>query len=384
MKKISFAVLLWVFTVGLVFANSQFQAFKGVANIVSPNISRPAVLEVELPYQVSSPAVYSETESKFIPSLVINNQEDININAATSNANNYQNLTDKNFSTVAEFPTDGFTMAKSEIVLDITPESEVDGVVLHLAPNVSLPNYAMVYDTNNAKVLLARSAVHSQTIKFPKTKTGQIIVRLEHIQPLAVSEVSVLGNTKIQNGRKLRFLAKPGNKYKIYFNPEYYTSLNYGEMPNLSDDKDVKGATLAGVTTNPAYIAPDADKDGIEDKKDNCVSVANPDQKDEDRNGRGDVCDDDDKDGVINIKDNCPADPNYAQTDTDGDGLGDVCDKEESRFLEKYSWLIWIGVALVAVLFVGMLAFMMKNDDKIKEMSENTGDDNTSDNETVN
>lgn len=64
---------------------------------------------------------------------------------------------------------------------------------------------------------------------------------------------------------------------------------------------------------------------------DNCVDVSNPDQKDTDCDGLGDLCDpspydDRDGDGVGDACDNCPTDANPDQSDMDCDGLGDVCD----------------------------------------------------------
>ena len=62
---------------------------------------------------------------------------------------------------------------------------------------------------------------------------------------------------------------------------------------------------------------PDADKDFVEDKLDNCPKLANPDQADADKDGVGDVCD------------NCPANANADQYDADGDGEGDACDPQQ-------------------------------------------------------
>lgn len=59
---------------------------------------------------------------------------------------------------------------------------------------------------------------------------------------------------------------------------------------------------------------PDADKDGVPDATDNCVKIANLDQKDTDADGKGDVCD------------NCATVSNPDQADADGDGKGDACD----------------------------------------------------------
>jgi len=73
----------------------------------------------------------------------------------------------------------------------------------------------------------------------------------------------------------------------------------------------------------------DRDRDGIADAVDNCPFTYNPDQRDTDGDGLGDVCDPDiDGDGVPNDLDNCPFVFNPDQRDRDRDGVGDACDPD--------------------------------------------------------
>jgi hypothetical protein len=76
--------------------------------------------------------------------------------------------------------------------------------------------------------------------------------------------------------------------------------------------------------------APDLDGDGVPDDTDNCGTVGNPSQQDNDGDGLGDACDDDDdNDGLLDDPDNCQLNPNPGQEDNDGDGLGDPCDVDD-------------------------------------------------------
>ena len=71
----------------------------------------------------------------------------------------------------------------------------------------------------------------------------------------------------------------------------------------------------ASIPTDDAPIGfDDTDGDGILDFLDNCPTIANPNQENEDFDPRGDACDE------------CPQHADTVVADADGDGVGDACD----------------------------------------------------------
>jgi sugar lactone lactonase YvrE len=93
-----------------------------------------------------------------------------------------------------------------------------------------------------------------------------------------------------------------------------------------SDASLAPGALLYVVDSSAGQVVrvryDDVDADGALDARDTCPGLANPIQRDTDRDGQGDECDpDDDGDGVADEADRCPR--TRRGTDANGDGCGD-------------------------------------------------------------
>lgn len=358
----------------LIDAADSLSTFQSYAE-VTPSVTIPTVVEVP----VSDPSfrrggfvVYESTTKSFQPSLY--HEKFVAEPVATSYSADVvpdmgylAALSDESSAVSVEFPVSADTTMERTVRLSAQVNREImaTGFVLHLDPFVALPRSVEVSVVNadgSSRIVLSKTAVTSEVIRFPKTASSHFVIALSYIQPIRINEISFFDDAALRSdGRSIRFLARPGEVYAVYFQADRPFANTAGEAANFSDDRDVKKLSPPVIRMNPLFRPADTDGDGVRDTLDNCVTVANPDQADENRNGLGDVCDDYDKDGIINSKDNCPSHPNRNQLDTDHDGKGDVCDGEESRLTESRPWLPWVAMGFGGIVVISLFVLTIRS-----------------------
>lgn len=345
-----------------------------------PDITIPTVIELPLEgfsgiYRHVS--ILNDTDKSFEPYRFIRKDED-------QLSSTFKSISSQTVRGDLRAVVDGSNLTSVEFLL---PESGPGNATITYTGETSITSsqFVMLLDRfvalpktievrADGKIVLAKQKMTSGAVRFPKTSAKEWEIHLTYGQPLRILEMYVDSHSKQATSDSIRFLAQPDDVYYLYTNADRaINSAEFllGELTNLSDDKGVVVGSAVNTEDNPGYLIADIDGDEIPDIKDNCVRLANPDQKDVDENGRGDACDDFDRDGLVNSADNCPDNPNRYQEDEDGDGIGDVCDGEESRITEKYPWLPWLGMGF-AVLVIGVLFFLMlkQKPEEIEEVSE--------------
>jgi hypothetical protein len=345
----------------------DYAAFERFGDISIADIAVPSVVEVRLPDQVrigQPMAVVDKGTGEPVPIIVRNEVNTVDLPFMTGDSFGSAEasfLTDGKYDRYASYEVDGRNRSTVTLEFRSTKPVSISSLTFILDEHVALPHTVSVRSESSSgeKVLLAERTMDSRMVSFPKTIASVFRVTLAYSQPLRISEVvpefGVESVTKIRKN-SVRFLAIPKVSYQLYYDADRYVAIRTGEAPDLSSDEGVIPGVLSQ-SDNPKYRKSDQDKDGIPDERDNCVLAANADQKDVDRNGRGDQCDDFDRDGVANAEDNCRDQPNRDQADSDMDAKGDECDNEEGRILQAQRWLP--SAMIVAVLLVvGGLLFM--------------------------
>jgi hypothetical protein len=343
------------------------RAFRSVTELPTADIAVPSVLEVPLGalrFARREFLVLDVTEGRAVPSLYRRSAPALRVtarSAATASVGAIEALTDSSTRTTVEFPVPDSGAGRVMIELRAERVVRSEAIELLLARNVSYPTAVEVRARVGSewRIVVAMREFEDPRIEFPGTAAQDWRVTFDYAQPLRIAQLVLIEEQDVAASiGTLRFLALPAHRYRLYLDADRTVDLQVPEGGDFTRDQGVRQIALGTLATAGSYTPSDGDADGIPDVSDNCVSVANADQRDADANGLGDACDDFDRDGVINSRDNCPDAANRLQSDEDGDGIGDACDTEENRPTERYPWLPWVGLGLVggviAVMFVAM------------------------------
>jgi hypothetical protein len=241
-------------------------------------------------------------------------------------------------------------------------------LTFELDKNVAIPDYVemTVYKNGQRNSIITKQRLNSSVILFPEYSAAQFEVTFYFTQPLRITEAKFIETQSTYTSRYVRFLARPGYSYQLYRDPEGVVPFQYlPEAGNLTvDTSNIKEVKNIQFIQNPFYIPPDQDRDTIIDTTDNCIALANTDQLDVNKNGMGDACEDFDIDGILNSQDNCPDKPNTLQQDEDGDGKGDHCDSEESRLIEQWKFLPWLGIGVGFGIVILLFKLTIQREDR--------------------
>ncbi|QQS60660.1 thrombospondin type 3 repeat-containing protein [Candidatus Falkowbacteria bacterium] len=354
-------------------AISPFQLYK---EVTTATLAVPTVAEIQLPsdfVERSGIAILNRTTNTFEPYFL---KEDISlqktnlmITAEPSNSS-VPMMSDGNSVSYADLPLPLDSQGTAILTISSARPITSSGLSLLLDDYVALPNFIEIRAVvgQEERIVVARQKMTDPIINFLETTSALWKVTLTFGQPLRIRELDFnQSNTTQSTSRSIRFLAQPGNDYRIYFKPDRAVNTPTTEAGNLIGASDIVDFDSGQTQPNEYYQIADSDTDGIPDINDNCVSISNTDQLDVNSNGRGDACDDFDQDGIINSEDNCINNPNLDQDDTDGDGQGNTCDKKESRLTEQYPWLPWVGISLAGVMIIVLLFLTARSQPKIEQ-----------------
>lgn len=311
--------------------------------------------------------VHVREEHTKVPVQVVDGctYEDVNGNLPTCVHTN-AGLTDRDLRTVTDFPFRDGTRNTARITFkseDGTPFT-TSALYLTFAPNVALPRTVAIegFNEQGSFTVVAERPLEGTDIRFPVTHALGLTVTFGLAQPLRLAEVDLVqADTGFTVEYAVRLLAQPNIGYTLYVDPDRPYGTVAGTGVDLVSSRGVRELVGAELADNPLYVPADTDADGMPDMHDNCVSVANQDQRDVDGNGRGDACDDFDRDGIMTLRDNCPSIPNATQNDTDGDGVGDACDTQENRFTERNPWVPWAGMGIAIAVLLGLFMLVVRS-----------------------
>ncbi len=350
-----------------IYPDKNIESFRSYVEIPQPSIKVPTVVEIPfdgVSLERSDFTVWNKSTDNFEPyylkQAVTTNA--VPITVETTPRTDARKLIDGNYSTSVDFFLAG--EGENSALIEISGQREFtsSSFTLLLAQHVSLPQTIKIEALANGQMRTVRAEerMTSYTVHFPQTTSSSWIITLTYGQPLRISEINLEQDSAVKkSSQAVRFLAQPGENYRIYFDADRFVRADVGEAGNLTSSEDVLLLRRPQTQINPAYVISDIDRDSVPDIVDNCIREENPLQEDIDGNGRGDACDDFDRDGLNSVEDNCPSLPNRNQNDVDGDGIGDVCDDQESRITERYPWIPWVGIGAAALVLIVLMILMV-------------------------
>lgn len=334
-----------------------YSLFKSTAYVYNLNLTIPTILEIPMDGNYTEQTVAVEESDTYTrqPVAFITKTTTTPFYVDTIPvASNSASLFDNNTSTFVEYQPGVMQNAVKESIVQLdfnyTRPITSSQLSFELDKNVAVPEYVELYIYQNGQknTVITKQRVNSSVILFPQYTSAHFQVVFYHTQPLRITEMKFVENQSTYTAKYLRFLARPGYSYQIFKDADGYVPYQYiPEAGNLyADNANTKEIKDILFIRNGLYVAPDQDRDTIIDSADNCITLANTDQQDINKNNKGDACEDFDVDGIVNIQDNCPGTPNTLQQDTDSDGKGDHCDPEESRLIEQWKFLPWLGIVV--------------------------------------
>ncbi len=363
-KILKFGIIAFVTTFSVLFAqtfDNKVSIFKKYYKIEpTDKIKTPAIFEVYTKDDISSFEVYDKTAGKFIYYELVNEHVNKNYSIFDAQTNKkIPELTDDNLETkISINPYSEFS--KKEFILRTKKPSVIDKISLDFKNYQNFPLIIRVYDLDNAKILVNKTFLTKKYVDFPKTNSSQLLIEISYRQAFDLYEITAHSKDLNTSIKKVKFLARPNHEYMLFYEPAI---LNY--LVSRVDEGNLQRlqyrikAKLVGPYNNKYFQEPDQDKDGVIDRIDNCPSVANPEQKDNNNNGIGDACEDFDLDGILNYMDNCPELANFSQADTDKDGVGDACDNKDDRLLESSPYIMYASIIFMLLIIVGSVVFII-------------------------